>query len=442
MLHSLHASAGRLDIDLVVGHVDHGLRDAATEDSLFVQKIASALGLQAYVSAVDVSGLVEREHLSVEEAARVLRYRALIGIARDLGCTAIATAHTKDDSAETILMRLFRGSGGDGLRGILPNRTIAPGIALIRPLLSCSKDDVLDYCRNADLEYVDDETNSELRFMRNMIRTQIVPQLNSTVPGWQEGVIRSGKRIAEDSEFISRQVQPILDEVIIDSGYFRLDMNVLRTLEPTIASRVIRKGFFAVTKDREIPCELSSERVFALLNRLKRPGGFEIELGSGVTATAEHDVLSIHYVGSDSVPVVTEVESLSLSIPGMVSDHHEELALSITPRSDNYRADTLSLDKESFTATMDKDSLKYPITLRQARPGDRIKPLGMDGHKKISDLLIDRKVPRTLRPRILVLESDDRIAWVVGVEVSEDFKVDGNSTNSMLVEVNDSRFKQ
>ena len=204
---------------------------------------------------------------------------------------------------------------------------------------------------------------------------------------------------------------------------------------------MIRNGFFVVTEDQEIPCELSSERVFALLNRLKRPGGFEIELGSGVTATAEHDVLSIHYVGSDSAPDVTQVESLSLSIPGTVSDHREELTLSITPRSDT-SADTLNLGNESFTATMDKDSLKYPITLRQARPGDRFKPLGMDGHKKISDLLIDRKVPRTLRARILVLESDDRIAWVVGVEVSEDFKVDGNGTNSMLVEVNDSRYKQ
>jgi len=441
MLHLLHGSSRRLNVDLVVGHVDHGLRDSSETDSLFVQRAASDLNVQAHAIAVDVRGLVAREQLSIEEAARILRYRALTQIARDSDCTAIATAHTKDDSAETILMRLFRGAGGDGLRGILPNRTIAPGIALIRPLLHCSKSDLLDYCREEAAEFVDDETNTDLRFRRNMIRSQIVPTLNSTVPGWQDGVIRSGKRIAEDSEFISRQVQPIIDEVTFGSGYFRLDLNTLRALDQAIASRVIRKGFFTATEDQEVPCEISSERVFAVLERARRPGGFEIELGSGVKATAEHDVLTIHCAPLGPSLVAREAEGLRLDKPGRSADPSEHLVLSVTLQSDS-GDDTLTRDKESSSTVMAEGSLKYPIILRPVLPGDRIKPLGMRGHKKISDLLIDRKIPRTLRSGILVLESDNRIAWVVGVAVSEDFKLEENASKSVLVEVDDSRFQQ
>jgi len=247
LLHALHALRGRLRVDLWVGHVDHALRDESADDAAFVVRIASELGLDVTVARRDVAADPASDGRSLEDAARRVRYDALLSMARACGADRIATAHTADDQAETVLLRLLRGTGVAGLAAMPASRPLEER-HLIRPLLQVSRHDVRAYLDAHDLASREDATNADVRFQRNRIRHELLPWLETRFnPNIRHALCQLASQCRVDAEFLSGAAQRYWKRLVKTrgaalvvrlDGYRRLPASLQRQLLRSVLQRL------------------------------------------------------------------------------------------------------------------------------------------------------------------------------------------------------------
>ncbi len=396
------ATGSGLGLRLVVAHVNHGLRGAeADADERFVRGLAERYGLTMATTRADVRALSRQRRLSLEEAGREARYAFFEAVAGQYGATRIALAHHRDDQAETVLMRLIRGAGVDGLSGMRPRSGDG---RYVRPLLSVTRRAIVGYLRKKGLAWQEDASNQDQRFLRNRVRHELLPLLASYNPAIAERLAATAESLAADGELLERLTAERYAACRSDSTGEVLLVSLLRREPDGIRLRLYRRAIAAVKGD----LRRLGHRHLQAIDRLvlaARPNT-ELALPDGVRVYRCYDALTVT-VGESGEDFGYEllVEGPgSYRLPG-------GWLLTVAVGSAPASWEGVAPD----TAWFDPVTVPFPWLVRTFRPGDRIRPLGMTGEKKIKDLLIDLKVPPLERRSLPLIFAGGVLAWVCGI---------------------------
>jgi tRNA(Ile)-lysidine synthase len=401
--------AGRL----CVLHVNHLLRDAdADADAAFVRDLAASLEVPCDVVRYDVATYAEGEGLNLEDAGRRIRYRFAedhldarcdsLGAPRSSG--RIAVAHTADDRLETFLMRLVTGAGAGGLGGMDAVRD-----RIVRPLIDARRVDVTAYLEMLGQAWREDATNTDTVRLRAWTRHELLPLIESRNPSFAETAARTMRVLAEEDALLAELAQAFArDFTRAEDGALTLDRAFLSTLSAPMARRTVREAIVAAFPEAS---RLDFEHADALLEGLA-DGPFARDLPFGLRAEGEYDRLRISRRSSEAPRVAPGL----LRLPGTV-----DLGDAGTIEARECDADTTADTPDRVR--IDALSVTWPLSVDAPRDGDRMRPLGMEGTKKLSDLLVDAKVPRRLRQLRPVVRDGDRIVWLAGVRLGEESKV-------------------
>jgi tRNA(Ile)-lysidine synthase len=423
----------RLGLRLHVAHVHHGLRGrAADRDAAFVMAEAARRGLAASVCRLDPAE--RRRGESVEMWARSARYACLDALAAQVRASRIAVAHTLDDQAETVLLHLLRGTGPRGLAGIPPMRHL-----ILRPLLSVSRGDIEAYAAARGLAFRTDASNASKAHLRNRVRHDLLPLLAKRYnPRIAESLAALAALVREDESVLADQAAALFAKAARETGpTVCLAVESLRTAPPAVLRRAFQEAFQRArpdgTRDRH---GLTRRHLDALLHLLTREA--EVRLPGGVEARRHGAVIRIGR-SAGPVPSVPGKDSCWPAMPRAEVPVRPGVWTPWSPLRCRLRVRRLGAGPSAarrarWRAVLDPLLLEAPLTLRGWRPGDRFRPLGMAGEKKLQDFFVDAKVPRQERARIPLLLVGGRIAWVVGQRVAEDFRFRGSGP-ACLVEV-------
>jgi tRNA(Ile)-lysidine synthase len=409
LLHALLALRETIPCGLAVAHFHHGLRRRADRDAAFVRDLAGRSGLAFYLGRRDVRAYARRHGLNLEEAGRVLRYAFLKKTAAKAGAVRIATGHTLDDQAETVLIRLFRGSGPRGLSGIAPKTEDG----IIRPLLGLRRREAEAYLRENGSPFVEDETNRDPRFLRNRVRRDLIPFLEKDFePAVAERLGALAEIMGEEDALLDGFARRKTAALVDSRG--RLDPARLSRLPVALARRVVRVFIEAAKGDlRRISFD-DVERVRSLKERRTAvlPGGLRIVREEDGIFPSTRRMAKRKTSGRVARKWDGRGE---LAMPETGARFHGRF-LRVSPSS------KLDFD-DSRRAYLDADRLRFPVVVRGRRDGDLYRPLGSPGRKKLKEIFRAKGVPVGERALRAVFSSADEIAWVEGLPVAEGFKV-------------------
>lgn len=415
LLDVMHRLGRAFGFSVAAAHLDHSLRGSeGQKDQELVGRFCRDRKIIFTGGREDVRRLCGEEGLSVQQGARRARYGFLEESLRKIRGHKIATAHHADDQVETILMRLLRGTGPVGLRGIPVNR----GGVFIRPLLFEWKADIVTYAREESLPFREDPGNREPRYHRNRIRNELLPHLEAFNPRIKESLFRFSRFLIEEGEALDRFIDETLRRVEFTKTGEEITMNreVLLTCHPFVIKEIIRRalqelysGYGPDSKNMTLALDFVREAKSG--KRLKLPAGRVMGRDFNeifVRVISERD--PEEYRGGEEVEVSIE--------PGWRHEYRsgEE---TWTVQVDIIRKG--HLDKPAGTSLhqyFDRKTIRPPLRMRPWRPGDTVEPVGMKGRKKVSDLLAEEKVARRKRNRVVLLEDRESVLWVVGVRRS------------------------
>ncbi len=414
LLYVLHELAPLLGLRLHVAHLDHALRPGSAGDALFVTEQARALDLPHTVGRVDVAALARRDRLSVETAARSARYDFLRAVAATEGARVIATGHTRDDQAETVLMHLARGSGLNGLAGMAPRRA-----DLARPLLEIGHAEAQAYCAARGPSPREDESNRSTHHRRNRVRHEALPALDALYPGASANIARAARLLAADLTLVERLAARALDDAIADFDAARAVLSAARwgATEPELRPHMLR-----LLLDRLLGDSAGfDERAYAsMLEACALPASdTTIALPRGLTLARRG--VAIILSRAWPTPARPSIHDGALSIPG-----HVDTGVGLL-RADRAMAPRVWVNIPAGVAYLDPGAVGAALSVRAWRPGDRVRPLGMAGTRKVQDLFVDRKIPRDARRRVPIVEGPRGIAWVAGLCSGEEYRVEGGA---------------
>ena len=423
---------------LRAAHFNHKIRGAEAEaDEDFVREFCRERDIDLVVGHEDVPGLAATSNLSLEMAAREARHDFLIGTAARLGCKAVALGHTSDDRVETLLLRLFRGSGGRGLGSLQPVRE-REGLLLLRPLLDVSRTEILAYLKLRGLSYRIDSSNLSDITDRARIRNILLPRLVALAEecGWEKvcrSLARSAALLAEDENWLGEQAERYLGAVEIDKKTgIRFPFDTLGTLPSPVLARVILAAIERM--DPSIRPEREHVRNIEDLIRGAREGA--CDLPGGLRAESAGDAVLVHMPlrPTASAPSPAEIRLDKLPLSCEFGPYRIEF-IAIDPGKERTQT-SVGPSHVRMTIALRDDCKK--LLLRAPLQGDRMAPLGMGGHtKKLSDIFADRKVARELRGSqpVLVDSSDGTILALptLGL-VAESGRIDDEVTRAMVIE--------
>jgi tRNA(Ile)-lysidine synthase len=404
---------------ITVAHLNHLIRGPeAEEDHEFVKDLAARLELRFHSRSEDVGSFASSSGVSLEEAGRIKRYEFLFDVASDVGASKIATGHTFDDQAETVLMRIVCGSGPHGLSGVRPVRDDG----VVRPLIMCRRQDIQDYLRSIDETYREDPSNELTSVDRNRVRSRLLPLLERGYnPTIRHRLFDLATMMNEIEEHISRVADRALEDVTVESGPDKivLDSDKLQTYD----SAIVRYISWRCSRQlSSIPRQIgfgSTEEILSLIQRSQ--SGRSIDLPGGLVVGREQGRLLF------TSRAETEDIFEALEVPG--SKRLDQFGIEIACKVSENRPSCEVADP--MIECFDLDQLRLPLVARTRQEGDRMIPFGMDGSKKLQDLMVDLKVPTSERKFTPVICDRDEIIWVVGLRRSNKAPVT-NSTTRLL----------
>ncbi len=399
----------RLGVSLWVAHLNHRLREAAAEDARFVAAQAASRGLPAEVGEADVRA-ERRRGESLEAAARRVRYAFLGEVASRVGAGRVAVGHTADDQVETILGGLLRGGELGALAGMPVTRPLAPGadVQVVRPLLACWRMEVLAFLAERGVPWRQDESNRDPRFARNAVRHELLPLLRERLGGDLDQRLLA---LAAPAGELAGAVHHLAAELVVEDGdVARLDVDRLLA-----APRLVRRAALAAACEAVAgPGETRRRALDGAEELLAGTSGREVDMGRGLAVRRSYGELVV------SRPSSAPVAEAELGVPGRVA--LPEVGLWVAAEAlDRVPGELCGAGRWEEVA--DRDRAGDTLTVRTRRPGDRFEPLGAGGSRKLKDFLIDQRVPRHERDRVLVVEGAAGIVWVVGLRLDERAKV-------------------
>ena len=431
LLHILLGLRDKLGITLHVAHLNHQLRsDESDADASYVNNLAQKLGLPATVEKRDVKACQRSKRLSLEEAAREVRYNFLADVAEAVGADAVAVGHTFDDHIETILMHLIRGSGTRGLRGLQPSshwRSGKAALKVIRPLLEVSREETATYCRRHKLEPRLDTSNLSLSPLRNRIRQQLIPLLQSYNRQVGDALLRTARIAADDLAALEEAALKLGGNIITEQERtLILDRERFIMLPPALQRHLLRAAMEKLIGNL---MDIESRHIEEVMTSLHKPAGKIITLPDGLVFAIEYDR---YLLGSDPAalsPFPVLEREYKLQIPGTTALAGWRV---IAESSDRKQ---VADGGDSFTACFDLDRTGDKLTMRPRRPGDRFQPLGMSQPKKLNEFMIDSKIPRAWRRRVPIVCSPEQIIWVAGWRIDERVKVTADTKQILRLEL-------
>ncbi|MBI4556630.1 MAG: tRNA lysidine(34) synthetase TilS [Candidatus Hydrogenedentes bacterium] len=418
----LHALS-ELGYKVEAAHLDHQTRGKESAgDAAFVQETATRLGVPVYIERRPVSAEAENSDLSFEEYARRVRYEFLVRKAKERACRAVATGHHADDQAETVLMRVVRGTTPSGLAGIPPVRKIE-GVRVVRPLMKCTRTMILEYLEERGLKYRVDSSNQDPVFQRNKVRLELLPHLARDYnPRVAEALLRLSDVQRDENDLLDRIAREFLEKCL------RADGAVVRKLFADGHPALQRRALLLLAWRRGVDCPF--ERVEAG-RKLIADGaaGAGCDLGQGLSLRNARDVTEVLTATPEPqdriVPLIVPGESKAFA--------KRFLIRYLRKLPDTPLAEYCTPTRQVF----DGDAVGANLSVRHRRPGDRFTPFGMSGTKKLKDYYIDLGLPHSQRASQLLLVSGERIAWVIGHAISADAAVTEHTIRPLEVEVLD-----
>lgn len=428
LLHFLRALAPEWELRVTAAHLNHRLRgDESGRDEAFVRELCARLGVELAVRSEPVARWAEERGLSIEQAARERRYAFLEEEAGPCGAK-IATAHTRSDSAETVLLNLARGTALRGLCGIPPVRG-----NIIRPLIGCTRAAIEAYCAREGLEYVTDSTNAEERYTRNRLRHKVLPLLEEIDPAFQSKVGEMTELLRADADYLDGLAEKALAEISLGrGGTGAIGRAAYLKLPAPISSRVLR----LLLQRGGIPWD---NRRLGLLHERAEAGSGAVQLGEGIFFVAGPDSLRV-----ERREAAQEYFSMEIALDAS----REAWVLCPFPgKTVRLRRESLINSKKSvknhinqFKNALDYDKIEKIVWLRQRSPGDCIRLAGRGCTKPLKKLFNQAAIPPLSRSRILVLADDEGVLWVEGFGAGERAAAGPQSGCILVIEVEQNEY--
>jgi len=425
LLHLLYTLKEELGISLVAAHVNHCLRgEEADKDEAYVRDFCKNINIKCYVKRVDVNKISKDKGMSSETAGREVRYNFFKEVLHNINGNKIALAHNANDQAETILMRIFRGTGLDGLIGI---KAVRDDI-YVRPIIDIQRKEIEDYCEKHDLRPRIDKTNLENIYTRNKIRLEMIPYIQKNFnPDIIESLNRLSHTIKIDSDYINgvalekykKFCRKEKEAIIIEEKVFREHEAVM--------TRVIRMALKEIVGDLY---NFEKGHIYDIIDIQRGTTGKSIMLPNGVIALNDYGRVYM-CIGKDKKEEKKELEyKLVLNSQNNLKDIGLRVSLNIINNKNE-----MNPKEDNLVKYFDYDKIVGDISLRFRRNGDRFTPLGMKGSKKLKDLFIDLKISKEKRDNIPLIIFGDEIGWVVGYRISDKFKVENHSKTILKIKI-------
>ena len=410
LLDILYYLSTKYDFKLAIAHFNHKIRPNSDEDEEFVRQLAQSYGLDFYSSSGKVKEYARKNGMSIEVAARNLRYNFFEKTTRTIKADLLATAHNADDNIETFFINLLRGSGLTGLSGIPEIRQLVKNVRIIRPLLSFSKQDIKNYTIERKLKWKEDITNTWLEYTRNKVRLELVPFLRQKFnPSITDNIMRVTTFLQGADEFISQNIIDFYNIVAEnhDNQKVVVKIPLLNSYNQYIQGEIIS---YLIKKNYELE-HLNFNQIQNILELKGKETGAICEVNKMITCYKDRNTLIFT---RNQIPLKIEEKIDKL---GKISIGN--LTLTLTEVSKKQ----VKFSSEKNVEYFDYDKLPFILTLRNWREGDSFQPLGMSGTKKVSDYLIDNKVSLFDKNFVLVLTTNTDIVWVVNHQINDKYKV-------------------
>jgi tRNA(Ile)-lysidine synthase len=403
LLHIMKLISQEMDFSITCAHLNHCLREQALAEELFVKNKCCLWDIPFYARTVAVRDVAEQQKKSLEEAGRNCRYQFFAELMDELNAASIATAHHHDDVAETVLLHLLRGTGLRGLRGIVP----VSG-SLIRPLLTVKKTELIDYLNVNGIDYCRDLSNEDIIYTRNRIRHQLIPYIQREFnPQFAESLNQLAIIAREENQVIEEETQRLWQDIAIrrEKEIIVLDTRLLASLKPAYQRRIIKNALSLLAgelewnmEDTNMVIELAARAGSSRLIHLKKEVRVNKAYNELIFTTLDRIIKKYSY------PVM---------IPGKVT---------IKETGDTYLFDLVEchdFQPAENEIYLDYEKIGTPVVLRSRKDGDRFQPLGFNGHKKIKNFFIDKKVPLFERDKIPILAAKETIYAIIGYQIAE-----------------------
>ena len=422
LLHILYRLKEKMNIEVYAAHLNHQIRGIeAQQDALYISQICEDLGITSFVKSVNVPQYCKENGLSLEEGARKLRYEMFEEIKEKTKSNKIAIGHNLNDQAETVLMRIMRGTGLQGLKGIAYIRDNE----IIRPILDIERSEIEQYCEKYELNPRIDKTNLESIYTRNKIRLELIPYMKDNFnPNIIETIVRMTSSLKSDGDYIELEANKMFKEVsILKEDSVEINLNKYATLHNAIKVRVLRSGIKHILGDTNFVDQKHIDDVMELeceskINKM-------LTLPRGIFAYRRKNIIIL-----TTKEIVSEEIDFCYNIPSNGFIKVKELNLILETQTMNIdRYKSIKLDKTS--KGFDFDKVKGGIVVRSRRQGDKVKLAA--GSKKIKDLFIDLKIPREDRCKVPVVTDDEGILCVGDYKTSEDYKIDSETKEVLKV---------
>jgi tRNA(Ile)-lysidine synthase len=428
----------RLEYSLVLAHLDHQLRAESSEDAMYCQTLAERYGIPAVIETADVRGFADAGR-SLEEAARILRYRFLSRAAKSNQTNVIATGHTSDDQVETILMHFLRGAGPEGLRGMLPLTSMddwvdvpdGKGIQLVRPLLEIARSQTIAYCEANGLTPVQDPSNQDLKILRNRLRHELIPELETYNPGIRNALIRTGK-VMESIADLQKEIVHIAWPIVASkAGESAIILKVGELLSKPIATQRAILRYAVTCLDPELG-DTSFEQVVRWLSFIAtcKVGGREAMIGDLELVHMGEDVLLWKpgtEVSFDRFPQFEGNEERTLKVPGAMDFAGGWTLVVDSGEIEENDQKQMMLKSSESRVFLDADKIEGSLLVRHWEPGDRIQILGMTGRSKVAELFVNERVPQLVRQQWPLVVDECKVIWIAGLRMAHTVRLTPSS---------------
>ncbi|OGP88689.1 MAG: tRNA lysidine(34) synthetase TilS [Deltaproteobacteria bacterium RBG_19FT_COMBO_43_11] len=426
LLAALVQIAPQMDLSLIVAHINHKLRgEESDEDEKFCRNLSVKMGL-VFVSE-KMNKTESHKGISPEDFYRRERYLFLNKVAKDNQAEKIALGHHLQDQAETVLLNLFRGSGLEGLKGILPMRDGK----FIRPLIEVSRKQIISFLNESGIAYRQDSSNENNKYLRNKIRRDLIPYLKKEFnPRVEDNLAQMAQILRREDEFVRQHVFQAMESPYIQRQPNRISLNIqyISKLHKAIRFRLFKALLESLNPAKNGFSFIHIKSLEKLTHDQK--SGKRISLPLSIVASREYENLILERKNIRPEKIRYEYE---MSVPGSVR---------VSERNINVRLQIVNRDYIDFKSDkkvyLDLNKIRKPLILRNRREGDWFEPLGMRGRQKIKALFIDRKIPRNERDRVMLIADGLSVVWIENMHLSDRVKITAQTKNVLEVEIIDS----
>ena len=423
---------------LALAHFNHLLRGEESDaDEEFVRELSTRLELQMVVGREDIAALARTARRNLEAVARDRRYAFLMRAARAVGAAFLATAHTRDDQVETVCMRLIRGSGPEGLRGIHASRPLTDELTLIRPLLAATREDVLAHCAQYGLDYRNDSSNLAMDLMRNRVRRELLPHLRSFNPRFDEALLRAAALIAEDDSLLSGKAAKLFVEASKDNkdnrdnrnnGLSRLSLLGLRDEHPALRRRVLRMWLRAARGDLRRIGTVHLAAIEALI--VGGQSGGRVDLPGDFSVSRQFEDLVLER--TSDLPDITPIPIPLIEGTEVVFGSYRLILLRGLHRKE--AKEVMDRGGNGEVALLGECDQLGDLHLRTRIEGDTYEPEGAERPVRLKKLMIRHRIPhRTRGTHPLVVTAENKVLWAPGLPVSRDFIAHGEGRCALII---------